>query len=66
MAAHIIGKDDCAPAADTILNEAYKPPDNKLTPLQIAHFENLQWKNKKKPIGKPTMNNPDHIKKGFK
>ena len=57
----LIGKDDCALDADTIINRSYKPPDNKLTPLQIAYFKNLHWKNKKEPSGAPTMINADYI-----
>ena len=66
MMIDLIGKDDCTPGADTILNEWYIPPEGKLSPLQIAYFKNLQCKNRKEPEGIPTMINVDHIKQGFK
>lgn len=61
MMIELIGKDGCAPGADTILNGSYNSLENKLSPLQIVYFKNLQWK-KKRTEGAPTMINADHIK----
>ena len=39
---------------------------NRLSPLQIAYFKKLQWKNKQESKGTPTMINADQNKRGFK
>lgn len=44
---YLIGKDGYTTDVDTILNELYKQPDNKLILIQIVYFKNIQWKNKK-------------------
>ena len=40
----LIGKDRYVLSVDTILNGTYNPPKDKLSPLQIAYFQNLKWK----------------------
>ena len=66
MIIDLIGKVGYAPGTDTILNGSYIPPEDKLLTLQILCFKNLQWKNKMKPKGAPTMINADQIEQGFK
>ena len=38
----LIGKNECTPVADSILEGSSNPPKHLLTPLQTAYFQNLQ------------------------
>ena len=60
----LIGKDRYVLSVDTILNGTYNPPKDKLSPLQIAYFRNLQWENKQELKGVPTMISVNQNKTG--
>ena len=42
----LIGKDGCAPGVDKIIDGTYDQPIDKISPLQLEYFKNLQWKSK--------------------